>query len=176
MFQFYRHHALWLQQSITLIPWPTLLTISWFLPLYFLSQFFFPDGTLCAFFWNNWCILLKTRFALLHSIIANFVADNFIIVYCRCGPNLFHCHWGINLSLSHYWYMENTHVSPLRWANCLVYIHLVPYLVYVFTDTTYYTHLGPSTSAPHDLRQGLGGPFRFHGICNLAYIVFSDIT
>ena len=72
--------------------------------------------------------------------------------------------------------MEHNHVLPLCWVNPLVYIHIGPNLVIVFTDITYYTPVGTSNSAPHCLQLGQGIPFQFHGIYNLVYIVFAEIT
>ena len=112
IFQFYSHHALWLQQSVPLMPWPFLLAIAWFLPPNFLSwvRYFLQE----LFVYSS-----ETLFASLHIIIVNFVAgslvvmgshypqlldssiccvsDDFIIVYYCFGLNLVYCYCGLSL-------------------------------------------------------------------------------
>ena len=60
IFQFDSHHDLWLQQPYPLMPWPSLLTIAWFIPPYFISRvccfllesFLFSSETLGVLFWH----------------------------------------------------------------------------------------------------------------------------
>ena len=99
IFKFDRYHAIWLQKSVPLMPWPSLLTIAWFILPYLiyrvccflLERFLYSSETLDVFF----CEI----FALLHIIIANFVAGNFIIVYFRCGLNVVYRQCRLNLTL-----------------------------------------------------------------------------
>ena len=91
IFQFYRHHARLLQQSVSLMPWPFLLAVSLFLPPNVLSQ-------VSCFLQERFLYSSETYFALLHIIISNFFYDDFIIFYDRSGLNLVYRRCGLNLS------------------------------------------------------------------------------
>ena len=110
MFQFDRHHVLSLHQSVPQIPWPSMLAIAWFFPPYLISwvRYFLLE----RFFYYS-----GPHFASLHIIIADFVTDNFIIVYFCCGINLVHHRCRLNLSF----------LAPGSWTT-LICCHSVEWI------------------------------------------------
>ena len=107
MFQFYRYRALWLQQSVPLLPWTSLLAIAWFFPPYFLSQ-------VCCFLLGRFLYSSETYFDSLHIIVANFY-------HCQL------CWWKLD---GHHALWLKQSVPRITWPSLLtIACFIYPYLL-----------------------------------------------